>query len=171
MKILSINPRHAGSTHDAFVWRTSQVQEVLQRNYRQGDRNSWLVGDSGYPQQPWLQTPILNAALNSPEDRFNIRHIAARNCIERCNGVLKTRFRCLLGERTLRYSPQDVGTIVNACAVLHNMCVEARLEMNEVFYNNFDAPEPGNNCNVDVPQNILDEGRQIRANIIRLYFT
>lgn len=33
------------------------------------------------------------------------------------------RFRCVLKERTARYSPQFAAKIVMACAVLHNMCI------------------------------------------------
>ncbi|KAJ8914912.1 hypothetical protein NQ315_016066 [Exocentrus adspersus] len=60
---------------------------------------SWLIGDSGYPLQPFLLTPIQNAPEGSPESRFNHAHIRARNCVERCIGLLKMRFTCLLRER------------------------------------------------------------------------
>ncbi|KAJ8971440.1 hypothetical protein NQ314_000696 [Rhamnusium bicolor] len=53
------NPAHAGATHDSFIWC-----------YNEGDRNSWLLGDSGYPLQPWLMVPFQNAAHNSPKDRL-----------------------------------------------------------------------------------------------------
>lgn len=51
------------------------------------------IGDSGYPLRPWLLTPFLNAEPNTPEYRFNKTFCHARSCIERCNGVLKMRFR------------------------------------------------------------------------------
>jgi len=47
--------------------------------------------------------------------------------VERVNGVLKGRWRCLLSDRTLHYNPVKVGMIVNACAVLHIFCQEWRL--------------------------------------------
>lgn len=132
LKILAVNARHAGASHDAAIWQNSIIHEELSQLYRIGDRGSWLLGDSGYPQQPWLMTPILRATPGSPEETYNQRHCSTRNCIERCNGVLKGRFRCLLGERVLRYSPEKVRTIVNACVVLHNMCTDARLPENDV---------------------------------------
>ncbi|KAJ8930519.1 hypothetical protein NQ314_016666 [Rhamnusium bicolor] len=128
LRFLSINPAHAGAAHDSYIWRMSRVKTELERCYNEGDRNSWLLGYSGYPLQPWLMVPFQNAAPNSPEDRYNQRHALARNCIERCNGVLKTRFRCLLSKRTLRYDPETVGDIATACAVLHNMCIAANVE-------------------------------------------
>lgn len=65
----------------------------MQESYNANDRTSWLLGDSGYPQQPWLMIPVLNAVVGSPEERYNTGHASARNCVERCIGVLKSRFR------------------------------------------------------------------------------
>lgn len=140
-----MNPRYAGATHDSYIWRRSIIRQELERCYEAGDTSSWLLGDSGYPLEPWLMTPVPNAAEGSPEWRYNLQHASARNVIERCNGVLKNRFRCLLGERKLRYEPEKVGNIVVACCVLHNMCVRGRLEGNdphEVFPNPNDQVHP-----------------------------
>lgn len=57
-------------------------------------------------------------AVTDAEKHFNYRHAAARNCVERLNGVLKSVFRCLHGE--LQCSPRRAGKIINACCVLHN---------------------------------------------------
>ncbi|KAK5642871.1 hypothetical protein RI129_009038 [Pyrocoelia pectoralis] len=76
-------------------------------------------------------TPIVNAPEGTPEFQYTQRHVVARNVVERCNGVLKGRFRCILQERKLRYNPQIVSSIINSCAVLHNMCVEGRLVLND----------------------------------------
>ncbi|KAJ8939492.1 hypothetical protein NQ318_022546 [Aromia moschata] len=170
-EILNINPQFPGSTHDSYIWRMSQAKVELERCFNDGDRNSWLlVGcDSGYPQQPWLMIPMLNAAVGTPQERYNICHASARNCIERCFGVLKGRFRCLLGERTLRYSPERVGTIVVLCAVLHNICIAGRLEDNNL--NIADVPDEDN---IDVfhdnHQQHDDDGREAIRRLIERYF-
>ncbi|KAJ8953857.1 hypothetical protein NQ314_007197 [Rhamnusium bicolor] len=52
---------------------------------------SWLIGDSGYPLQPFLMVPFQNPQEDSPQHRFNFAHIRARNCVERCIGILKMR--------------------------------------------------------------------------------
>ncbi|GBP42613.1 Putative nuclease HARBI1 [Eumeta japonica] len=83
--------------------------------------------DSGYPQRAWLMTPISNAAPGSQEEIYTIRHILARNCIERCFGLLKARWRCLLKHRTLHYRPYVATKIIVACCVLHNIALDARL--------------------------------------------
>lgn len=65
---------------------------------------------------------------NSAEERFNAKHRKIRNCIERTNGVLKLRYRCLLGERTLRYQPEIVASFTNVCCALHNICRSRKIK-------------------------------------------
>lgn len=127
-----------------------------------GDKNTWILGDSGYPQEPWLMTPILNVDQGTPEDRYTKRHASARNCIERCNGVLKTRFRCILGERVLRYSPEKAGNIIIACAVLHNMCTDARLPTNNEMMDEQEV--------IQQERTEQQEGRNARQSLIERYF-
>nr|CAI5828342.1 unnamed protein product [Callosobruchus analis] len=168
LKILNVNAQYPGATHDSFIWSQSAVKQHLEAAYNEGDRNMWLIGDSGYPLQPWLITPFHNPPQNTPEFRYNAAHIRARNCIERCNGVLKSRFRCLLKERVLRYSPERVGRIVSSCAVLHNICIAANLDLdveevvedevnNEVYENN-------------LQENIFRQGQATRGHLVNSYF-
>lgn len=168
LKILSINPRHPGATRDSFIWRSSEVKTTLERCYNEDNRNSWLLGDSGYPIQSWLNVPFQNAAPNSPQDIFNQRHAAARNCIERCNGLLKTRFRCLLSERTLRYDPEAVDNILIACPFLHNMCILENLEV-PVINELQNRVQIEHNILPQV-QDVMEEGRAVRDNIVLRYF-
>lgn len=81
-----------------------------------------------------MQNPVEAAEVN-----YNTQHKSIRSIIERCNGVLKARFRCLLKHRVLHYSPNMASKIVNACIVLHNICVENHVQaIYEVDENNFD---------------------------------
>lgn len=73
--------------------------------------------------------PILNATPNSPEEYYTNVHCKTRNVIERCFGVLKTRWRCLLSQRVLYYQPIKAAKIVNACAVLHNLVNDPNFDM------------------------------------------
>ncbi|KAJ8930648.1 hypothetical protein NQ314_016563 [Rhamnusium bicolor] len=164
LKILSVNARYAGASHDSFIWRESVIQQELIRCYEQGNRGSRLIGDSGYPQEPWLMTSILNPPPNSAAARYNLRHASARNCVERCIGVLKNRLRCILHERVLRYSPELVEKIVTVCTVLHNMCINANIEgLQNDFVDNIEDAFPNRH-----DQNI--NGDQARLELINRYF-
>ena len=76
----------------------------------------------------------------TPEAAYNERLTSTRSLIERCNGLLKMRFRCLLKHRTLHYSPEVASNIINACTILHNMCIEHNLPEPDMEddINNFD---------------------------------
>lgn len=74
-------------------------------------------------------TPFRNPQAGTPEERFNAKFTSVRSTIERCNGVLKARFRCLLQHRTLHYAPLKAAKIVIACCILHNICIENNVEM------------------------------------------
>ncbi|KAG5860737.1 hypothetical protein JTB14_025284 [Gonioctena quinquepunctata] len=168
--IMNVNANFPGSCHDSFIWRQSQIEFHLHNDYQNGQRNTWLLGDSGCPQEPWLMTPVYGALPHTSEKLYNYSHTLGRNCIERVDGVLKGRFRCLLGERKPPYGPQKVGIIVSACCILHNDCVKWRVPMDEnlVFYDQEDIegihPE-------DQPHlNIFNEGIRIRNTIIARYF-
>jgi hypothetical protein len=72
----------------------------------------WLIRDSGYTVQPWMMTPIPDAAENTPEGIYTARHESARNVIERVFGTLKQRFRCLKKTRLLHYNHGRAGGII-----------------------------------------------------------
>lgn len=84
-----------------------------------------ISGDSGYGQQPWLFVPLAETA-NAAENDYNSSHRKARSLVERCVGVLKSRFRCLSRQRMLMYTPATAGSIITACAVLHNIMITER---------------------------------------------
>lgn len=166
--ILNVNSGFPGSCHDSYIWRQSTIKDHLQNKFQNGERNTWLLGDSGYPQQPWLMTPIAGAQPNSPEERYNQVHASGRNPIERTNGVLKTRFRCIMGERELRYEPAKVSVIVNACCILHNICTRARVPLPEILEHNEENAGPHDIQIID--DLLINQGREVRAALINRYF-
>lgn len=111
-------------------------------------------------------TPILNAQDGSPEQSYNERHASTRNCVERCNGTLKGRFRCIMRERMLRYKPEVVAKIINCCAVLHNMCVAGRIPLD------IDLPHAvEEHYNIQVEEHgRVNEGVIARRHLILNYF-
>lgn len=87
--------------------------------------------------------------------------------------MLKLRFRCLLKHRILHYSPERASKIINAVAVLHNMCIDANLpnvdeELGDggIDYGmyNIAANE------LHERRNLLNEGRRQRDYVIRTRF-
>lgn len=86
----------------------------------------FVIGDSGYPQWPWLMTPIPDAAAveGSPEAKYTTIHGKCRVVIENTFGRLKNRWRCLSKDRTLHYAPVKCAKIITACSVLHNLALD-----------------------------------------------
>ncbi|KAJ8932844.1 hypothetical protein NQ314_014403, partial [Rhamnusium bicolor] len=92
-----------------------------------------LLGDSGYPLEPWLLVPIVDAPPGTQEARYTDLHCHVRNIVERCIGVLKMRFMCLTKSRTLMFQPLKAAKIIYASIVLHNIATKFRLEENGIF--------------------------------------
>lgn len=113
-----------------------------------------FTGDSGYPLEPWIITPYRSATERSAEARFNTKHSKTRNCIERCIGVLKARFRCLLSSRELHYTPEKACQIMNVCCMLHNICIHFNVDFEEdtVILENDD--DLINVSEIDTPDNM-----------------
>lgn len=123
-------------------------------------------------------TPIPHPETGE-EERFNERFRSIRSGIECCNGVIKNRFRCLLKHRVLHYSPSVAATIINACVVLNNMCIEAEVpdiqdedeDIAIIDYGIY-APMPlagGQINNTRVNQDLV-AARELRMNIINNHF-
>ncbi|GBP22771.1 Putative nuclease HARBI1 [Eumeta japonica] len=123
LKIINVNAKYGGATHDALYWQLVKFNHICVNYIKMVNK----LGDSGYPQRAWLMTPISNAVPGSQEEIYTKRHILARNCIERCFGLLKARWRCLLKHRTLHYHPHVATKIIVACCILHNIALDARL--------------------------------------------
>ena len=70
LKFIDVVAKWPGSTHDAFIWRMSGVNQRISN----GDIpivNGWFLGDSGYPLRPNLLTPILSPGTPS-ERRYTV---------------------------------------------------------------------------------------------------
>lgn len=110
-------------------------------------------------------TPIAEPASNA-EELYNIAHKKTRATVERCIGLLKSRFRCLSKERVLFYSPQKSGIIIYACIVLHNHLISARVPFNERIEESESHIDDEISPVID---NILNEARRQRARIVEAF--
>lgn len=144
LRVRNIVARWYGSVHDSTIFADSALNaELINGNF---GPNSYLLGDSGYPCKPYLLTPLLNPRTPA-ENNYNTAHIATRNVIERCFGVVKRRFPCIgLG---LRCHVRKILPIIVACFVLHNIAIQ---------FNDNDI--------VDDPVIIVPEEEEHHANII-----
>lgn len=174
LKILNVCSRFPGSVYDSYIWRLSPINDLLKYLHSIGQTSYFLLGDSGYGLKPWLMTPLLEPQANSPEARYNEWFCNSRSIIEHCNGVLKMRFRCLLKHRVLHYSPEKAGSIINACVILHNICISNNLplvnitETDEIDFG-MDHDLPPNNI-VNPINAELTEGKRYQQQIINRYF-
>ncbi|XP_030849805.1 putative nuclease HARBI1 [Strongylocentrotus purpuratus] len=106
-KITNVCARWPGSTHDSRVLRNSRIGE----RFADGELPGILVGDSGYPLQPWLITPLRDPQGNA-ERNYNRAHCRTRVTIEQLNGQLKNKFRCLMGQGIQMSAPRACDIII-----------------------------------------------------------
>ncbi|RUM30001.1 MAG: hypothetical protein DSY42_05315 [Aquifex sp.] len=124
LRFTSLITGWAGSAHDSRIFSSSNLHDLLESGAYRG----FLLGDSGYACQPYLMTPCLNPATNK-ERRYNLAHARTRNSIERAFGIWKRRF-AILSCKT-RTNLRTANNIIVACAVLHNIAIESKLNLEE----------------------------------------
>ncbi|XP_065356153.1 putative nuclease HARBI1 [Calliphora vicina] len=162
-KILAINSKYGGAAHDSFVWKHSDERSFLEELFNNNtSKNVWLLGDSGYPLEPWCITPYRNPAEGSMESNFNDVHSKARCIIERTIGILKGRWKILVNDKRSRYSPEKIASFGNVCAALHNVCIHFKVPR----YTNVTAAEPiQQNFGFENETNLTKIGNKIRDHI------
>ena len=112
-----------GSTHDAQVLRNSLI-------YKKAEHGDILAagpihrvdGSEIQPYlvfSPWLQKPFPKGTRED-EIRFNQELSSARVQVECALGILKSRWRILMGMEESKV--QLISKIILACAILHTFC-------------------------------------------------
>jgi nuclease HARBI1 len=119
--ITDVVARWPGSVHDSTIFDNSHVRAMFEAQ----DVTGYLVGDGGYASRRYMLTPISNPSQPA-EVKYNKAQAAARNCIERTNGILKRRFPCLKYGMRLRLD--NVLPVIVTTVVLHNIAVLTRDE-------------------------------------------
>ncbi|KAG6461701.1 putative nuclease HARBI1 [Manduca sexta] len=128
LKIIGLCAKFGGAAHDSQVWSSWSISQYLEQENNNG-KIGWLLGDSAYPQRPYLMTPVLHPVENTPEAHYTNMHVRARICVEQCIWLLKARWRCLMPHRVLHYKPAMSAKIINSCAILHNLCLNDGIEV------------------------------------------
>lgn len=174
MSILNINARYPGSFHDSLIWKSSLaytfMRDIFNLSAQMGENFEYfLLGDNGFPLQPWLLKPYDRPCSSEAQKLFNRLHKQMRSLVERVIGLLKARFRCLLGDETkLRYDHLSSGHIIYSCAVLHNFLISNGHPVDDIEPI-FDEPVGNFDDYEDDEADQLQRG-QHRRNILAQYF-
>ncbi|KAJ8720937.1 hypothetical protein PYW08_006402 [Mythimna loreyi] len=139
LEIMDIVAHWRGSTHDSRIFNECR----LKQRFEQAEFKGRLLGDSGYACTPYLFTPVLHPTTEK-EELYNRAHIRTRNVVERCFGLWKQRFRCLLRGFTTKL--ENTKMYIVALAVLHNIAMH-RQDIIEVVEDDDTVPvtQAGNN--------------------------
>lgn len=120
LQILDIVSRWPGSVHDSTIFSNCGRRAEFESGHF---GSALLLGDGGYGVRPFLLTP-LERPQTPAEHRYNESQIRTRNPVERSYGVWKRRFPILaIG---IRVRIEKTLSIINACAVLHNIAIQVR---------------------------------------------
>ena len=94
----------------------------------------YVVADGGYALRPGIHIPYVikvdmpgapaNSVLRPYMRDYNYYHSSTRMVVEQAFGVLKGRWRILLVTDKFPYTPKTILKMVQACAVLHNICID-----------------------------------------------
>ena len=114
----------------------------------------YLVGDSAYPQAPWLTKPYPEGTNDPEEISFNKELNRAQVTVERAFDMLKGRWRVL--QKRLDSSLSFAVKTTIACVVLHNFCLEANDEWDS------DNDDDSDNDSNDEDGGVLHDGDEIR---------
>ncbi len=142
LKFLSMSAGFPGSVHDSRILRNTWVfREAINKQILTGPIfyinnetpiKPYLVGDAAYPQADWLIKPFSYEKDMRPRQKtFNLALSQARVSIERAFGVLKGRWRLLLGK--LELEPSYASDVAIACTVLHNICQQFNEPIDDVI--------------------------------------
>lgn len=147
LKILDVVACWPGSCHDSHIWSMSCLREKFINN--ENLKECWLLGDNGYPLEPWLLVPVLEPC-NVSEENYNCSHRHTRGVIERCNGVLKSRFRCLdHSGGILLYNPEKVCKIIATTCILHNICISWKMPVADIHQSDDDDDQIFSSCEIE----------------------
>ncbi|KAG7155056.1 putative nuclease HARBI1 [Homarus americanus] len=125
-----------------------------------------LLGNSDYPNLPYLLTPLPNAC-NHSELKYNQSHAETKRCIQKAFVMWKRRFRRL----TVPFKTNLDTVVKSICvtAVLHNIAIQHQdpLPASDDIH---EEEENGNVEDVNEKARLILEGRLKRSDIIQHTF-
>ena len=128
-----------GSLNDINVWDKSPLKtlmvsddwnEKVEKPFQIAGETFYkylILVDGIYPNLARFVKTLGEGAVTPGEKRFTKWQEAIRKLIERAFGVLQIKFQ-YLARPVLLHNPKEIGDVVRACIILHNMMVEHRIE-------------------------------------------
>jgi len=129
----------------------------------------WVLGDSGYPLEPWLLTQYEEPVTRS-QRKYNAKFGSARSKVERAIGVWKTVFRSVhRAAGVLEYEPKKAAQLIIVSAMLHNFRRKLRLPEDEnLVVEPEDQPDP--TFNTTTSEALQIQGKKMRDSFCNKYF-
>ncbi|KAH7945007.1 hypothetical protein HPB49_004744 [Dermacentor silvarum] len=111
-------------------------------------------------------------AGTTSEGHYNREHASMRGVMERCIGVLKSKFHCLQHFRTLLYSPDRAARIIYACVALQNIALDAGDWTLDEYGGEVppaEEPKKPGDSQVLAPHDLFLRARQQRSAVVNLF--
>lgn len=158
MRFLDVIAGWPGSLSDAVVLRSSGFSKLAEEGRRLNGKKielfkgtelrEYIVGDAGFPLQPWLLTPYQGKVLSDLQAEFNKRHSATRLVAQMALARLKEMWRIIHG---VMWMPDKnrLPRIVLACCLLHNIVIDMEDEtLDEIpLFHHHDSGYRQQSCN------------------------
>ncbi|KAK6967724.1 nuclease HARBI1 [Biomphalaria glabrata] len=131
LMFLDVHCGNPGSVDDETVYRSCDLRDKLLHDPLPADLH--LVGDSGYPLEPFMLTPYPGdiRRLTSTQREFNERHNNALLAVKLSLQLLQGRFQRLKFLDMERES--DIPVTIVACCVLHCFLLQEECEEDDEF--------------------------------------
>lgn len=108
---------HPGSLPDDKILERSALSQRFNMGYT---KDTWVVGNSGYPLLDWLLVPYSHQNLTWSQHSYNEKLGDVQNIAKDAFMRLKGRWVCL--QKRTEVKLQDLPVVLGACCVLHNIC-------------------------------------------------
>ena len=144
LKFTYVVSKFPGSTNDSYIWSHCNLYHTFENDEICDGCFFEIVG---FALSPFLLTPILHQQDEAIEN-YTRAHKRMKHCIEKVFWVTKQRFKCI--HRTggdVIYEPEKCCKISVACMVLHNMCTERNVPLDDE-----NEEEEGDNEDDNKPQ-------------------
>lgn len=148
---------YPGPVSDKRIFTQSNIYKNIELNLQHYfDNESFIIGDKAYPLKTWCIPPCIeHRRLNNAEVYFNYAHSKTSQVVEKSFALLFGRFRHI---KFLDMNRTDfIPFTVLACCVLHNICLDYELLIEDYIVEGeeYIRQEDNNNNNRDYIENQL----------------